>query len=1638
MERTKWTKRYLILIVAVLMMTSIIHTWVSATPPTQVDKPTLSLTAASFTYDGTAQTGVSISQENPTAYTFTDHTKTDADDYTAKVTLNSGYVWTGGGDEELSQAWSIGQAALPNVQDIASPQTWTGQAIKPGIAFVGGGLTPTTADYEVEYSDNTAPGQATVTVTGKRNFTGTKTKNFDIIRTVTRPTINLVQPAPVFNGLPQTGVTLTNDSDSDAFTLSDHEKTEKGDYTAKVTLLDTTYCKWDNNTTAPLQKAWAIGAAPLPPIANIADQEHTGSQITLSSVSFDTEGPNPTTDDYTIAGYVNNTDLGVATVTVVGERNFAGTRTKTFRIVRTITRPTITPVTPDPVYTGSEQTGVTLDPAVIPPEYALTGDKGTAADSYTAKVTLTNEYYRWDDNTTAPLTKTWKIKPKQLPDINDIVDQDWTGQAIEPGVSFVSVDPNLTTNDYEVSCTNNTAPGKATVTVTGKRNFEGTKQKTFNIIKTVTEPAFNVANPVYTGSEQTGVTLSYSDPTSFTLAGDKGTDAGPYTASVTLLNEVYYKWNGGTTAPLTQAWSIAKANIPTPNAIPDQTYALGADIKPAVSFPAFPPISGADYEVSYNSNKLLTDNAKAIVSAKPDSINYKGSSERTFKIVPIKIDRPVAISPSPVFTGGTVKGVAEGTGYTLTGNTGIAVEPSGYKATATLEYGYAWNTGDPSEDAEITWYIVAANLPAIKALPAVTFTGLEHTPDVTMVNPVTNEALVKGTDYTLSYVNNMNAGTATVTVTGINDYAHSTKDVKFTINPAPLPNIAKLPDVQFTGLEHTPDVKMVNPKTDKALVKDTDYTLSYVNNVNAGTAIITVTGINNYDGYVKTHPFTITPTSLPNIAKLPDVQFTGLEHTPDVKMVNPKTDKALEKDTDYTLSYVNNVNAGTAIITVTGINNYDGYVKTHPFTITPAPLPEDSITLNDVPFKLEDKPFIGKPYEPKVEMVNPVTKVALVENTDYTLAYENNVNAGTATFTVTGKGNYAGDIRTHTFKIIPIKLPDIAEIPVQAYTGAAVEPNILMEDEFTAGLLVKDRDFTVAYQNNIDGAMIKSAEAGEPTAIVTGINNYAGDTKSIKFVIADKSAPVFNWAGAKDHGASLEITVQDNWGLASVKVLHNGGATLNVSFADEQERVYEYRYNISFQLPGSYKVFATDLYGHTVNLFNTSGKEEETETAYQYYADSDKDGLSDAYEVSVSRTDPKNPDSDGDGLTDGDEVLLHRTDPLSQDTDGDGLTDPEELKMAQYGFSPREHDSDKDGISDTVAASVMDRYPVWEYNSTLALELLLRPNRTGLKPALSASQVTKALENMVTYNLLTGLINPFDAQVEKGRVMFSPVFGGGRSTRANISNTETLMVSLNPQGKQLGIHRQMLVVYDKDETGATIPVQVLDLERHQNADGTPALTYSDEAQKGKDSLVVMSDANGMLLLAGNWDAAEQKTTDDLILIDVADLKAYKVPNSAGATRFDVAPDASKAAYLLGGKVYVIDLASTDIKVLENKASLLDFTSNGDLIINLSGSKATVVDLEGNETRVDFDGVVNVKQPTNNYRSVILVKDGVQIAFSFAASANIRVTGQVWLRAEEAAPNVEATMPAFNSERLHDGKIARGLKISRTHMKGLIP
>ena len=127
--------------------------------------------------------------------------------------------------------------------------------------------------------------------------------------------------------------------------------------------------------------------------------------------------------------------------------------------------------------------------------------------------------------------------------------------------------------------------------------------------------------------------------------------------------------------------------------------------------------------------------------------------------------------------------------------------------------------------------------------------------------------------------------------------------------------------------------------------------------------------------------------------------YDGGEKTPDVT-VN-LNGNILKRDTDYSVRYRNNKNAGTAIVEVTGKGDYSGN-KTVDFTIVPKVI--DNLT---VELEADSYTYDGTEKRPSVTVKDGFA--SLVNGTDYTVSYLNNINPGNATVRIMGSGNYSGN-----------------------------------------------------------------------------------------------------------------------------------------------------------------------------------------------------------------------------------------------------------------------------------------------------------------------------------------------------------------------------------------------------------------------------------------------------------------------------------------------------------------------------------------------------------------------------------------------------------------------------------------------------
>ena len=149
------------------------------------------------------------------------------------------------------------------------------------------------------------------------------------------------------------------------------------------------------------------------------------------------------------------------------------------------------------------------------------------------------------------------------------------------------------------------------------------------------------------------------------------------------------------------------------------------------------------------------------------------------------------------------------------------------------------------------------------------YSGIENKPEVTVYYKGKElwgaSPYVDNPDYSVQYTNNINAGTASVVITGMGDYI-GTKVVNFTIDPLTL--TSKSSRINFadgsmgqytcTGSEIKPKINVFKNDYDTRLTEGKDYTVSYSDNKNVGTGTIKVTFMGNYTGSIS-RTFTINP-----------------------------------------------------------------------------------------------------------------------------------------------------------------------------------------------------------------------------------------------------------------------------------------------------------------------------------------------------------------------------------------------------------------------------------------------------------------------------------------------------------------------------------------------------------------------------------------------------------------------------------------------------------------------------------------------------------------------------------------------------------------------------------------------------------
>ncbi|MCI9347568.1 MAG: hypothetical protein HFI56_15215 [Lachnospiraceae bacterium] len=592
-------------------------------------------------------------------------------------------------------------------------------------------------------------------------------------------------------------------------------------------------------------------------------------------------------------------------------------------------------------------------------------------------------------------------------------------------------------------------------------------------------------------------------------------------------------------------WHLQTTVVPNGfwiNDIPMQRY-TGKAIKPFIEVYDGTKLlkERVDYTLSYKNNIRANDvfNARTaptvVVKGKG---NYSGTETAFFAILSKNINGEDVIidNITRAFNNNLQKPipVVSWNGKKLKNETDFTVrypdaDENAYKAEGTYQIeisGKGNYTGKRVIQFTITNKKLMSKVSVAK-IPNQPYTGSEIIPKLLVKDG--RIPLEENTDYSVSYKNNLETGTATAVLTGLGAYCGE-KRISFKITGIDIrkATVADIPDsVMYMGESITlnPYLTINSGEEEITLEKDRDYTVSYQKNKAVGMATVVFKGINNYSGTLK-KTFRITPYDITEDRK-DWIEIDGLITA--VYMAGgskPKTtvyfgEQILEEGRDYTLKYSNNrVISSLAspdklpVVTVQGKGNFKGK-RSIIFHIAPQDMEYLIIETQDKVYqnaagKYKSIPQItdwngkklkaGRDYESEIMYdyaEDTVLEGGIIREAGSPIEPTDTLPVGTRVrVTVTGKGNYTGTISD----VYRITQQDIRRakviIPKQTYTGSVVCPGKEQIEIKIGNTVLADTEYEImGYRNNV--------KKGTATVVIHGTGNYGG-IKKATFKIASK------------------------------------------------------------------------------------------------------------------------------------------------------------------------------------------------------------------------------------------------------------------------------------------------------------------------------------------------------------------------------------------------------------------------------------------------------------------------------------------------------------------------------------------------------
>ena len=811
--------------------------------------------------------------------------------------------------------------------------------------------------------------------------------------------------------------------------------------------------------------------------------------------------------DYTLTYSGDLINVGTVTITIKGIGNYTGEFTKTYQILPR--EYTVTTNTDSKVYDGNPLTAggtvnnLVKDETVV---FTITGSQtnvGTSDNTYELKFegTAKAKNYTHGKDSIGTLTVT---KKSIVPDGPDTPDEKKTGITVtdpegskydgeehknKPKVEDTKTKATLKEGkDYELSYSEDvTNAGTVTVTVTGIGNYEGSFEVTYEITKRHVTLTSADAEKVYDGSALTNDTV--------TVGGDK----------------------------------FAKKEGATYNVTGNQTEVGSSENTFTYELKSNTTASNYNIEVKFGELKVtpFTDKVTVTIKGHEDTATYDGNPHSVEGYEVTNISNELYKKDYVGFTGeAKAEGTKAGTyQMNLTAQQFSNISQNFTNVEFVVEDGALTISpksitpdGPDTPDEKKTGITVTAPEDS-------KYDGEEHRNKPTVTDTKTKATLKEGTDYELSYSKDViNAGTVTVTVTGIGNYEGSfevtyeitKRNVTLTSGSASkvydktaLTNDTVTVSGEGFAKDEGATYKVTGSRTKVGTSKNT-FTYELKSNTKAsnynievkfgelkvtaqdGEVVVTITGHSDsvdYDGNEKS-------------VSGYDVAITeGSKYTTDDFTFNGNAEAKGTEAGTYPMNLAADqfTNTNDNYTQVTFIVN-DGTLTINPKSITPdgpdTPKEEKTgITVTDP----ENSIYDGNEHINGLTVTDSKLNTTLVENTDYSLTYSGDlINVGTVTITIKGIGNYTGEF-TKTYQILPREYTVTTNTDSKVYDGTAL----------TAGGTVN---------NLVDGETVGFTMTGSQTNVGTSNNTYELNWTG--------SAKESNYKHGKDSIGTLTVTKQ--------------------------------------------------------------------------------------------------------------------------------------------------------------------------------------------------------------------------------------------------------------------------------------------------------------------------------------------------------------------------------------------------------------------------------------------------------------------------------------------------------------------------------